>query len=707
MIWIKRQQSDQDLRIKTLVKEFNIDALKASIFIKRDIDIDQIKFFDNDMSLNNLHSPFLFEDMIKLIERVITAEINDEKILLFGDRDVDGITSTVLFYSYLKKRGLNVSYKVPAGDQNYGFSTDIIKEFKKENGKLLIALDCGTVAFKEIDYANELGIDVMIIDHHNPQNNISPSALAIINPKIGDYPFKGLCTASLAWKVIYGLEFANTDFYNKIYNLIYIKKIDEEDAHYQVLSIKNMITIREKDGIISLDKNHYDSDFYSFFNIGDENLVYLNCNEDTEVLNKVFNKNPIVINDISIEFQKDYPALKNMSLKDILKKSKFARYKEEDKLKEIYALREIFNLTLVKHLSFLKEYYKYIDFVTIASIADMMPLKDENRIIIKHGLRYLEQTENVALKSLLLKVGLIENIEYSDVGWRIAPVINSAGRMGRPDVAIEYFLNENVDSDSLNVIMGFNNKRRALNNEVWDAIINNARENYIACNEKMVYVYDEYIPRGITGILANNLVQKFNVIAIVFTKISNTDNLMGSVRSPDIKVVKFLENAKELLNDFGGHDAAGGFSLNEKNKDEFIERLKKSINEIDFLKEEDKLYYDLEFPNDYLNNNTFARLVKLNEDFKPFGQDWQDLTFYFKDALIKDVSILKEKYLKLTLQLDSLIINSFIWRNINNYILKINSKASIIFQLEKNVFRGTVENRLKLIDIKIKEIKDY
>ncbi len=154
--------------------------------------------------LADLHSPALLIDLEKAAERIKVAILKKEKIMVFGDYDVDGITATALLYGFLKKVGADVHYTLPHRENDgYGMKSYFIEQFKKDGIHLIVTVDCGTANLKEIELANSLGMEVVVTDHHSMPKTLPP-ALAIVNPKRPDcpYPNKDICGSSIAFKLI-------------------------------------------------------------------------------------------------------------------------------------------------------------------------------------------------------------------------------------------------------------------------------------------------------------------------------------------------------------------------------------------------------------------------------------------------------------------------------------------------------------------------
>ncbi|HEY3390500.1 MAG TPA: single-stranded-DNA-specific exonuclease RecJ [Prolixibacteraceae bacterium] len=199
---IKKPADINDL--KHLSAALNVDMAIANLLIQRGIKTfsDARTFFRP--KLSDLHNPFLMKDMDKAVVRVKKAIDNDERVMVYGDYDVDGTTSVALMYSFLKSRLTNIEYYIPDRYmEGYGISRLSIDYASEKKISLVIVLDCGIKAVDKIAYAKELGIDFIICDHHNP-DEIIPDAVAVLDPKQPDcpYPFKELSGCGVGFKLI-------------------------------------------------------------------------------------------------------------------------------------------------------------------------------------------------------------------------------------------------------------------------------------------------------------------------------------------------------------------------------------------------------------------------------------------------------------------------------------------------------------------------
>ena len=196
-------EQKEDL-VSKIANKHNISKILARILINRNIiEEDEINIFLNPKR-NNFHDPFLMLDMEKAVERIIKAIHNKEKTIIYGDYDVDGITSITVLKKFLKERGLEVDYYIPNRlEEGYGLNRVAIEEISQKGYTLMITVDCGISGKEEIDFANKLGIETIITDHHEQSDEL-PKAYAVVNPKRKDntYPFRGLAGVGVVFKLI-------------------------------------------------------------------------------------------------------------------------------------------------------------------------------------------------------------------------------------------------------------------------------------------------------------------------------------------------------------------------------------------------------------------------------------------------------------------------------------------------------------------------
>jgi len=204
--------------VSKLSKALNVSEIVAHLLVLRGITtFDEAKSFFRP-EISHLNNPFLMKNMQKAVDRIQTVIASGEKVLVYGDYDVDGTTSVAMMYSFLKKKVREIEYYIPCRyDEGYGISLKGIDYAKKNNFALIIALDCGIRAVNQVDYANEKGVDFIICDHHNPGNKI-PKAIAILNPKQVDcnYPYKELSGCGVGFKLIQAFSQQNNIDFSEI-----------------------------------------------------------------------------------------------------------------------------------------------------------------------------------------------------------------------------------------------------------------------------------------------------------------------------------------------------------------------------------------------------------------------------------------------------------------------------------------------------------
>lgn len=191
-------------KVEEISSKYNLNKLISTILANRNITTEEeIRLFLSP-TRKDFHNPFLITDMEKSVERIIKAIENKEKVTIYGDYDVDGITSITVLKSFLKDRGLETSQYIPNRlNEGYGLNNNAIEKIKQQGCDLMITVDCGISAVSEIDYANSIGIETIITDHHEPGNEI-PKAFAIIDNKRKDskYPFRELAGVGVVFKLI-------------------------------------------------------------------------------------------------------------------------------------------------------------------------------------------------------------------------------------------------------------------------------------------------------------------------------------------------------------------------------------------------------------------------------------------------------------------------------------------------------------------------
>ena len=194
-------------KIEEISQKYNLNKLLATILVNRNIEENQIETYLNP-NRKNFHNPFLMPDMEIAVNRILKAMENKEKIIIYGDYDVDGITSITVLKSFLKDRGIDVEQYIPNRlEEGYGLNNPAVKKIAEQGYDLMITVDCGISGIEEIKYANSLGIETIVTDHHEVGEEL-PDAIAVVDAKRKDniYPCRDLAGVGVVFKLIQALR---------------------------------------------------------------------------------------------------------------------------------------------------------------------------------------------------------------------------------------------------------------------------------------------------------------------------------------------------------------------------------------------------------------------------------------------------------------------------------------------------------------------
>jgi single-stranded-DNA-specific exonuclease len=707
MKWEKKEISPES--VKEISAKYGCDLLTASILVRRGFCTgDAIRFFLED-DLASLRNPFALDGMEDAVERILAAKDEGEKVLVFGDGDVDGITGTALLANYLESIGMDVTWRIPTGDESYGLSLDAVEEFAAKDGTLIITVDCGISRFGEIKRAGELSVDVIVTDHHEPQDEL-PEALVIINPKLRDssYPFRDLSGCGVAFKLVCALRFAQkSELYGQQICLLNTRPVNDawiiEVAKTRNLMVISTLTETIVPGMVSISDTRLPS-----FLEGQQILVW-DAPLQKQTFAKLFGKGVEVgMFDIAPQIGAEIKQVAGLSLLRIKELSKIAKYSDKE-LSEL----DVF-VNLFTSYARLKEKNAPdcagesadIQLAALGTIADVMPLLDENRIIVRRGIEALGKKPREGLSELLYKLDLSgRNFETKDISWRLCPVINAARRMGSAKTAADlFFEKERVKREKIaGELAEMNEDRKSLEEETWALVDPMAYKNFNEYGKNLTLVYSDKINKGVTGLMAQRAAKQFNVPAIAISM--GEEIHTGSVRSArGFNICSLLEQCSDLFIDSGGHRAAGGFSMVEKNWDLFLERLKKISDTIDFEEEEGEevIQIDAELPHDYLSPD----VLKLVDRFEPYGKGNEQLVFLSSKLIIKEINFIgkpDQKHVKMTLDAGKFKWPALYWgsaERVANKEFGVNEKIDIVFNLNRNFYRGNETPQMIIIDLK-------
>ena len=541
----KYKEIDEE-KIEEISSKHKMSKLLATVLSNRGItDEKEIEVFLNP-TRNDFHDPYLMPDMSIAVTRIIKAIQEKEKVIIYGDYDVDGITSITILKKFLKNScDLEVGYYIPNRlNEGYGLNKNAIDQIKQDGYTLIITVDCGISAIEEIDYANSLGMEVIVTDHHEPLE-VLPNAVAVVDLKRKDnttYPFDSLAGCGVAFKLC------------------------------QALGIK-----------LGLDE---------------------------------------------------------------------------------------------------KEYLKYLDIACVGTISDIVPLVDENRVIVKLGLKLVEVTKNPGLRALLNSTGYSQ-VNSGAISFGVAPRINACGRMGDEEEALKLFLTENINearqiTEKLNQ---YNRKRQEIEKNIYDEATEMIEKEGEDRNTFVLGSNNWH--HGVIGIVSSKITEMYYKPSVLVC--FEGEEGKGSGRSiPGFDLHGALVNLSKYLEKFGGHEMAVGLSMK---KSEF-NRFKEAFEEYAKQQEIDKLVPIIEVDKQIDVRDINIQTIKELDLLEPFGEANRRPIFIYKNLKIDSIRALSEgKHLKMTLKDNGVIINA-IGFNLGHLTREymIGDKIDVVGNLEINSF---------------------
>lgn len=383
----------------------------------------------------DLLDPMLMQDMDKAVNVIRDAIEKHEEITVFGDYDVDGVTATAILLTYLRKQGAQVGFYIPdRHGEGYGLNIAAIEQIATHS-KLLITVDCGITCAAEVARAKELGMRVIVTDHHQLGPQI-PECEAVLNPLLGHYPFRRLCGAGVAFKLVQAMG-------------------------------------------------------------------------GTEAIEPLW------------------------------------------------------------------------ELAALATIADIVPLMDENRVIVYYGLAAMAATQRPGLIALMESAGVdMQKVSSSDVAFRMAPRINAGGRLALASRGVQLLTTRRMDTarEIAEELNQDNIRRRELEIEIFQRADEMTRQQIDFMNERAIVVCGEGWNPGVIGLAASRLVEKYKWPTILLSR--DGDICVGSARSiPGVNIHEAMSTCRDLFIRFGGHAQAAGLTIEAKNVPEFKRRLSEAIRE--------------------------------------------------------------------------------------------------------------------------------
>jgi single-stranded-DNA-specific exonuclease len=703
--------------IKNISKKYDCDLLTASILVRRGVTDPSDVLYYLESGKRYLRNPFALRGMDDAVYRILSAKEEGEKVLVFGDRDADGVTSIAIIVDLLRSLGMDVDWQLPRGDEPYGLTINAVEEFAAKYGTLIITLDCGISNIAEVDRANELNIDVIVTDHHRPQETL-PAAYVIIDPKIKDgdeylYPFPDLAGCGVAYKLACAIRFAlKSAYYGETMCLLNTRPANDDAWIIEVIKLHNLVvTGKLTETIVPGTAGISDTRLGAF--LSKQAIFVWDAPLQKKTLAKIFgNSIEFNLNDLQPEISAVMPVTAGKSLFRLKEISRVARY-AQNHFGELDVFYNLFvSYAQIKESLISGEDDFDLQLAAVGTIADLMPLQNENRIIIRSGIGALNSKMHPGLNALVFKLGLSgRKLTSTEISWQICPVINSAGRMGRADVSAQLLLEKDPkERDRLaSEIFDMDNERKDLGMKVWSIAQPIATQNLEVYGGNLAFAWGDNIPRGATGITANRLSSHFKLPSLV---VSFNDGIatgsMRSARGYDLQGI--LDQCADLFIDWGGHGYAAGFSLDKAKWDAFLERLRMAAKTIEFTASKmdaDTITIDAELPLSYLNPDIF----KITDIFQPYGKENKELTFLSRGLKIIDLGFigkLEAKHVKLTLDAGKYKWPAVYWNAAEkvNTDFTLNDVVDAVFKIERNWFKGNDIPQLCIYDIQRQGLND-
>ena len=591
--------------VSAIAREHGVSEMSAKLIYNRGYTCgESVKSFLEPLP-DRLHDPYLMKDMDLAVKRIFEALSCGERITVYGDYDVDGVTAVTLIYLYLKSLGADVDYYIPSrSKEGYGLSQMSIDALKEKGTKLIVTVDTGITANDEAEYAKELGIDMVVTDHHECHATL-PEACAVVNPHRPDcpYPFKELAGVGVVFKLACACEIWR------------------------------------------------------------------------------------------------------------------AEQKAGDDFDRQACIEKIFN--------------EYADLAAIGTVADVMPLVDENRIIVKRGLETLTDTEREGLAALIeaainpqsgsAKPAVGDNaavkkkkINAGFIGFALAPRINAAGRISSAEKAVELLLSTDVSTarEKAQELCEINLRRQKEENAIAEAAYKIIEETHDFENDRVIVINDDAWQQGIIGIVSSRITEKYGLPSILISFDGATkegfaaldDVGKGSGRSiKGMNLVDALDYCKDLLVRFGGHELAAGLSVMRCNIEEFRRRIN------DYAKEH--LTDDLScirFEADCEVEPKEVSIGMANEIalLEPFGVANPTPVFLIRDLTVnKVISMGAGKHSKLLLSSgDHSFQAVYFGMPASSLEFYPGEKIDVLCQINVNEFRGTSSVQLLVQDVRLSEM---
>lgn len=693
--WMKKPLDNANVR--EAAARYNISLLKATILLRRGVDLpeDMLYFLENSPVF--LYNPFLFTEMTSAVERIINAIEEKENIMIFGDRDADGICSTALMVRYFQHQGIPVSFDVPVKDDPYGLSEEKVAVFQEQGITLIICVDNGSSAHEAIHAAYQAGIDVIVLDHHAVQAR-PEHTFAFINPQWEEqYKHKDLSASAVVLKTLFALDFARTEHFSRGICLIHVTETEEE-LLVETTLIVNMLAGGTQ--TFHLQQNSPDCERF-LQRVQGFPLYTLQADKQAALLSAFFSAD-VFIHDIASSLPPSLARFGETSLESLRQSSSLARFFQDMSCMDV--LVYIYQLSIIYNQDLLPNFWTGLDLAAIGLVTDMMPMRGENRIITKMGVKALQNPNKTAMVTLLNHLNLLgEEMNTKTIGWRIGPLINASGRMGQANKAVELFITEEYSQqETLVEELGSMNKERKNLSEIWfTKSYNLAQKSYEKSGKRFIFVYHPDLPLGLTGLLAGRLSKIFPQSLVVVTAQRNPQQISGSLRTGMTNVLlEFLRINNELFENHGGHQFAGGFSAEIDSLTKIEPALSLFFSKHSGLvpNEEPIIYFDAELPGE----NFPMEVFDIVEQLAPYGEQFKPLVFFTKNISVSKIQLIGkgEQHLRMAVNIGPHVYQALWWNHAEvAETLQIGDKIDLLYHIESQ--KNFTEKVLHIIDMRV------
>jgi len=564
--WVINEPGD-DETVEALMESLGVDRVIANLLVQRGVtSFESAKAFFRP-SLEDLHDPFLMKDMTEAIDRLTAAMEKQERVLVYGDYDVDGTTSVALVYTYLKSHFDFIDYYIPDRySEGYGVSIKGIDYAAENNFSLVIALDCGIKAIEKIAYAKEKGVDFIICDHHTPDDEL-PLAAAVLDPKRKDcdYPCDVLSGCGVGFKLMQGLaQRKNWDF---------------------------------------------------------ETLTPL------------------------------------------------------------------------------------LDLLAVSIASDIVPITGENRVLTFFGLKQLNESPRLGLKTILNLAGVTKHLSVNDIVFKIGPRINAAGRIQSGNRAVQLLIAEKEEAATLigDTINGLNEDRKELDHTITDDALDRVAKSKALLAKKSTVLFDRNWHKGVIGIVASRMIESYYKPTVILTE--SNGFATGSARSVDgFDLYNAISACSDLLENFGGHKYAAGLTMKIENVSAFQQRFEEYV--CDNITD-DMLVPQVKVDANISLSDITPKFYRVLKQFEPFGP--KNMTPVFISEKVVDYGYSRpvgrnKEHLKLSVVDDIREgdVKGGIAFSMGKLYPKIASGAQfdVCYSVQENEYMGKIETQLMVRDIK-------